>query len=479
MSIAKKAISGAIWMSGISYTGFAINFCVQLVLVRLLVPEDFGLFALGLSITEILFIFFSFSFSMGVIQIQDAENLLDTAFYLSLLSGCAILIIGGIISLFISPYYPITSIIAFIILCALQSINGCAYIYSASMEKELQFKKNALVRGVSSNFSGAVAIYLAYLGYGVWSLIGREIITSILFLFGMRMLSSYRFERKFSKDSAIKLIVFGYKRLFLRGLEIVYHRVPLFFIGTFLGTRSLGLFSQSYYLVSLPNTILGPVHQNVGFATYSKIQTDKEKLSDALYITNYFFIRLLMPIMLILFIFPKEVLSILYGNKWIDASPIIRYFSVYAAFLTLLSNGNIFACSLGKLLEAGKSYIPGIMFIFVGIIIAIYYNEVNLIALAYSVSVIINLGIIMFFLKREGLRLNFKKLFITPAIGCFLIIISYLFVINSFINISGENKLFIAVYIMTIYLFFTITLFLLEPLVTIRNLKYIQEKWVG
>jgi PST family polysaccharide transporter len=479
MTIAKKAISGALWMSGINYIGFGINFAVQLFLVRLLVPEDFGLFVLGFSIAEILFIFFSFSFSMGVIQIQDAEYLLDTAFYLSLFSGLIILIIGGIISLFISPYYPLKSIIAFFILCALQPFNGCASIYSASMEKELRFKRNAIVRGISSNFSGIVAIYLAHLGFGVWTLIGREIITSILFLLGMRMLSSYRFGKHFSKDSAIKLLNFGYKRFFLRGLEIVYHRVPMFFIGTFLGTRLLGLFSQSYYLVNLPNTILGPVHQNVGFATYSKIQNDKKRLSNGLYITNYFFIRFLMPLMLILFLFPKEVLYILYGNKWIDASPIIRYFSVYAALLTLLSNGNTLASSLGRLIEAGKSYIPGIVIVFVGVIIAINYKELYLIALAYSISILINLIVIMYFLKKEEIILNFKKLFITPVIGCILIITLYFLISNLFINIIVANRSLNVIYITMIYLLFTFIFFLLEPSVAIRNLKYIQKKWAG
>ena len=202
MSLAKKAISGTLWMSGISYVGFAINFGVQLVLVRLLVPEDFGIFALGLSIAEILFIFFSFSFSMAVIQIQEAADLLDTAFYLSLMTGFLILFIGGIISMFLLPYYPFPTVLAFFVLCALKPIQSCSSIYSASMEKKLQFKKNAIVRGLASNSSGFIAVFLAYMGIGVWSLVGKEIITVVLTLLGMRYFANYRFNRKFNKETA-------------------------------------------------------------------------------------------------------------------------------------------------------------------------------------------------------------------------------------------------------------------------------------
>src|SRR5262249_39541616 len=182
MSLARKAISGTLWITGVSGVCFVLNFCVQLALVRLLVPEDFGLFMLGLSIGEILFILFGFGFSMAVVQIQEADHLLDTAFFLSLLSGLVIVLVGGLLSLILSRYYPLPSVLAFFTLCALQPINGCSSIYSAAMDKELQFTKSALVREVTISLSGFVAILLAYVGSGVWSLIGREILAALLLL---------------------------------------------------------------------------------------------------------------------------------------------------------------------------------------------------------------------------------------------------------------------------------------------------------
>jgi len=431
--IAKKAISGVIWMSGISYIGFAINFAIQLILVRLLIPEDFGLFALGLSVAEILFIFFSFSFSMGVIQIQEAEDLFDTAFYLSLTSGIIILIFGGIISFFISNYYPLKSVVAFFILCALQPLQGCSSIYSASMEKELLFKKNALVRGMATNFSGFGAILLAYLGYGVWSLVGREVISALLMLFGMRYFSYYRFKGRFNKNTARKLIEFGYKMLLSRGVEIVYHRFPNFLIGTFIGTKPLGFFSQTYYLASLPNALLTPVTTYVAFPTYSKIAKDKEKIGKAFFLTNYFFIRFLVPLMLILFLFPTEVLSILYGRKWIEASSMLRFFSVYAICLPLFSNAKTFLYSMGELLNVSKTYSYAIVIIFIGTIMASYTKIASLVALFYSISILIGMSIIFYYLSRTvmALELNLKKLFVLPIVLVICILFSWqLFPLN-------------------------------------------------
>jgi len=476
MSIAKKAISGTLWMAGISYIGFALNFGIQLVLVRLLIPEDFGLFALGLSIADILFIFFSFSFSMAVIQIKEAENLFDTAFYLSLISGFLILLIGGIISICISSHYPLPSVLAFFILCALQPLQGCSSIYSASMEKELQFKKNAFVRGIATNFSGFGAIFLAYMGLGVWSLVGRELITALLMLVGMRWFSDYRFHQKFNKETARKLLSFGYKMLFSRGLEVIYHRVPNFFIGTFAGTRALGLFSQIYYLANLPNTILGPAHQNVAFATYSKVQDDPEKMSKAFCITNYFFIRLLLPAMLILLLYPTEILGILYGNKWLEASPMLAYFAVYAAFLPLFSNLKTFLYSLSRLLDVSKVYLTEIIFLATGMFVALYTGKIYLAAMAFSLSLVFGLFTVMHFLNRNSIKMNLRELFLVPIMVSSGIAILWLFFLKSFVFPFLVDKISSIGLLLIIFVVFTIVILLFEPKKTVENFMFIRKR---
>ena len=56
MSIAKKAITGTFWLSGVSYITFAISLVGNIILARLLMPEDFGLFALALALNELVYI---------------------------------------------------------------------------------------------------------------------------------------------------------------------------------------------------------------------------------------------------------------------------------------------------------------------------------------------------------------------------------------------------------------------------------------
>lgn len=471
MSLAKKAISGTLWMSGISYIGFAINFGVQLILIRLLVPEDYGLFALGLSIAEILFIFFSFSFSMAVIQIKKTEDLFDTAFYLSLLSGVVILLIGGFLSIVLSYYYPLPSVVAFFILCALQPFQGCSSIYSASMEKELQFKKNALVRGIATNFSGFGAIILAYMGFSVWSLVGREILLAILMILGMRKVSSYRFGRKFNRDTAKKLLDFGYKRLFVRGLEITFFRAPMLLIGTFAGTRVLGLFSQVYYLANIPNTMLSPVTQTVAFATYSKVQDDKDKLSKGFYISNFFSVRILLPFALLVYLFPSNILGILYGTKWLEASEMFKYLFIYMLILPVFMNAEIFILSIGKLLSTALMYVFCMISLFFGAVIALGSENVWLLSLSYSLSLLVGLTVAIYILRREGIPVLVRKLFLFPT----LILVGIILLGGYTDKLFPFSEFPLFKVLTTASLLYFISLFS-EYNETIKNIRYIKSK---
>lgn len=476
MSLARKAISGTLWTSGISYIGFAVTFCIQLILVRLLIPEDFGLYALGLSIAEILFFFFSFSFSMAVIQIQEADDLFDTAYYLAFFSGIAIVLIGGITSLALSSYYPKRALMILAILCAMSPIQSCALIYAASMEKEMQFKKTAIAGSIASNVSTIGTVLLAYAGFGVWSLAGKEIMRVVLMFISNRFMSGYRFRRKFNRDTAKKLISFGFRMFFSRGLEVIYYRVPQFFIGTFAGTSTLGFFSQTYYIASIPNVVLLPATSRVAFSAYSKMQDDKDKMSEAFYITNYFFIRLLFPLMLVLFLYPRDVIGILYGDQWIDASPMLGYFAVYAAFVPLFSNARTFAYGSGRLIEVSIAYLFKIIFLAVGMAIALSLNKVYLGALSYSVSIIVGLFAVFYFLKRDITNLYLKKLFLVPAALSAAIAFAWPLVPNS-INIPfPEYNVVRIAYLIILYLVFAAVILLCEPAMVRDNFKYLQRK---
>jgi O-antigen/teichoic acid export membrane protein len=461
-------------MGGISYIGFAINFGIQLILVRLLIPEDFGSFALGLAAANILFILFAWNFSMAVIQIQQAEDLFDTAFYLSFLAGLIILAVGGAISFFLARYYPISSVMVFFIICATQPLRGCASIYSASLEKELKFRNNAIARGLSTNLSGFLAILMASLGFGVWSLVGREVLSTGFLLFGMRAMSSYRFRKRFNKQTARALLEFAYKRLFISGLEIAYFSGPIFLIGSLVTPRELGLFSQAFYLAGLPNTFLAPVQQNVAFSVYAKVQADRQKLQQAFDINYFFSLRFLIPMSLIVYLFPEQILSLLYGAKWLQAAPVLQSLSLYVAFVALTMSAVTFLYSL-RMKDIMKVYVMQIItfVIVVTVFMGILESKVVLAGSAYSMSSLIGFSIGLYFIRNAGIKIGSQKMFLLPLTICFGIAgIWQLLIAPRIILIHWGSMPIFAILAMA-FILFVLTMFLSEPKKSQYYFKYV------
>lgn len=427
-------------MSGISYIGFAVNFGIQLILVRLLVPEDFGLFALGLSAANMLFIFISLSFSMGVIQIKDAEDLLDTALWLSIISGVVILLVGGIASMMLIRHYPLQSVLAFFMLCALQILQGCSSVYSASMEKEVQFKKVAVVRGIATNFSGIMAGVMAYAGLGMWSLVGREILSATFMFIGMTMAASYSFARKFNRQTAKKLIDFAFKRVFIRGLEIAYFNGPIFLMGNLTSPEKLGFFTQAFYLAGLPNTLLSPVQQNVAFSVYSKVSEQKQKLQQALDLNLFLAVLFVMPVSIVVYLFPEQILTMLFGVKWVESSTALQFLSPYVTFysLTMCVVILLYALRISDIMKIYSVQLVVFAVIFIG---GLSEDITMLISIAYSASILTGLFAGAYFLRNSGIELALGRQILKPLGACLIIVASWNLLLAPHIAFGSLNKM--------------------------------------
>ena len=374
------------------------------------------------------------------------------------------------------PYYPGQAILVFVILCAVSPVQGCTLIYTASLEKKMQFKKTALAGSIASNISAVGAVIMAYAGFGLWSLVGKELIKVALLFFSARGMSTYRFKRNFNRDTAKKLVSFGMKMLYSKGLEVVCYRAPQFFIGTVAGTTMLGLFSQTYYIASIPNVVLQPATSNVAFSTYSKLQKNKDKMSEAFYITNYFLVRLLLPVMLVFFLYPKDVIGILYGDKWIEASSMLGYFAIYAAFRPIFFNAKAFAYGLGRLMEVGIAYLLKLALLAIGLVIALSVQKVDLGAMFYSISLIIGLLTMFHFLKKDVLNLHLRHLFLGPVTISIAIALIWPLVTNITNMHFPEDNMIRFAYLVILYILFAAVLLLSEPKRALANFGYVRRK---
>ena len=416
VSLFRKAISGGLWMVGINYVSFVISLVGQIILVRILVPEDFGIFALALSISEIIFLLSNFCIDMPCIVLQDEPDVFDTGMYLSLFLVIIMAILTLVAGVIAHLFYNREIVIFLIILCIVKMVQLPTMIYSASMEKDLLFKRNAAISGIVRSFALIVALGLAYVGFGAWSLLAREVLMAVFLLLGMIFFSNYKFLYRFNRKVAVKIWNYSYRMLFLRMGEVVYYRLPIFIIGNISGLSILGLFDRSFYLARLPNTMLVPFTSNVSFSIYSRIKDNYEKMSEGIYWSLLFVIRIALPIGLLTFLFPETILRTLFGMNWVEAAPFLKGFSLFLVFIPLFEILKHLLLANGLISQTTIAYIISIVVLFVGVLVSYILDKWFLISWFMGIGFVISVIWLSWNVRKVGVDIDWIKIVRVPVI---------------------------------------------------------------
>lgn len=158
------------WSALSKYGAQGMQFVVSIVLARILAPEYFGLLGMATVVTGFVKVFKNLGFGSVIIQRKEIDDkLLSTLFWVNL--GVCILITGVLLGLapLAAMMYSDPRVTALVMVLSLNFIvTGFSTIPSSLLQRRLQFKKLAIREVGGVIVSGATAITMALLGFGVW-----------------------------------------------------------------------------------------------------------------------------------------------------------------------------------------------------------------------------------------------------------------------------------------------------------------------
>ena len=168
---------GLLWRFAERCGAQIVSFIVQIVLARLLFPEDFGLIGLVTVIIAIEQVFVDSGFGQALIQKKDADILdFSSVFYFNISFSVIIYTVMFFAAPYIGLFYNEPKLSSIVRVLSIQLIIGAfSGIQQASVQKTMQFKKffYATLSGVF--VSAAVGIFLAFKGFGVWALVFQQL----------------------------------------------------------------------------------------------------------------------------------------------------------------------------------------------------------------------------------------------------------------------------------------------------------------
>jgi PST family polysaccharide transporter len=326
MNLKQEAIKGVAWSAVQKWGVRVISFIVMLVLARLVVPEAFGLISYATVFTAFVQIFVDQGFSDAIVQFPKLEREhLDTAFWISVLTGviftaASIAASGTISNIFHEP--KLVPVIRWLSL--MFTISGLSSVQQAILRRNLAFKSLSTRSLISTFTSGIVAVVMAFMGFGVWSLVAKLLTDGVVTVIALWQVSDWR--------PHFHVSVKHFKDLFSFGINIVggdfvdYLSVHSddFLIGYFLGSTILGYYTLAYNLLIVMTDLLVSVPNAVIFPLFSRIQNEPARLKSVFYEVTQLQSIVAFPIFLGVLAVAPETVRFLYGDRWLASIPVVQ-----------------------------------------------------------------------------------------------------------------------------------------------------------
>lgn len=396
-SLATKATRGSLWVAVGKYVSYAIYFISGIFIARLLRPEDFGTVALATATFGILSRMRSVGIGTAIIQRPDEDpGALSTLFWVHAGIAIAIFLLALPIALFSGLFDALTAKI-FLIIAAFRTARDITYPAAALLRKHFQFKQLAIVDVVLDTLSLAVAVMMAYLGFGVWVLVWPSMIGLLLKGLLRWRLSQWRPQLVFDWDVVRDLKRFSAAYFLFGVLQEFVHKIDDVLLGKLGGTTNLGFYSKAYNTSEMFHVNVGGVIATTALPLFSRYQTDPQRLLRAyeLVIKTLFKVGGLFYITLA--VLAPEVVGLLYGQKWLPLVPILWTMLPYALLLPVLNLSYILLMAVDRIDKVARAYVLMAGVLLVGLIPGILLF--GAIGAAVAVDVMIVFGSVYQFAK--------------------------------------------------------------------------------
>lgn len=332
-SIRNNAISAMFWRLLERGGTQLVTLIVQIVLARLLLPEEFGLIAIVMVFVSLSTVLVQSGLNVAIMRWKSiSENDCTTVFWMSFCVAIILYIAIFLSSPHIAEFYEMPLLESVLRILSLILLPG-AYnsVQIAVLMRNLLFKRLLIGNLAGIVLSAIIGCTLASWGYGVWSLVAQQLsnqfIVCILLAFFVKWKPSFCFNWK----SARSFFSFGWKIMVSKLIDKFYSGLADLLIGKAFSSASLGFYSQGKkYPYALEDTLDSSI-QSVMLPTLSRFQDDRSQMRNAMRRTIQSATYVIAPIMLCVAAAAEPIVEMLLTEKWLGCVPYFRIFCVICA----------------------------------------------------------------------------------------------------------------------------------------------------
>lgn len=328
-TLGKQVVKGIGWSAIERFSLQLIQFVIQIVMARLLLPSDYGIIGMLAIFMQLAQVFIDSGFANALIQKKDCtERDYSTVFYYNLAVSLILYAICFFIAPYVADFYEIPLIVKVMRIQTIALlINAWAVIPKARLVKNVDFKIQSKVSLASALISGAAGIYMAAEGFGVWALCCQSLLNSLLQVIFLYINVKWYPTEAFCKESFSKLFSFGSKILGASIISVIYNNLYAIVIGRRFSAKELGLYTRADQFAVFPSNNLASVISRVAFPVLSRVQDNDSELISIYRKLICYSSFVIFPLMFGLVAVARPMVSTILTDKWADVVPILQIVS--------------------------------------------------------------------------------------------------------------------------------------------------------
>jgi PST family polysaccharide transporter len=343
--LARVVTRSTVWVTLGSYLNQIIGFAATLILTRLLPPDLFGYFSLGLFWAGMLNVRTKVGLNYAAVREERTDGqLLGTYFALDTTAGLISMALGvGAAALFSSGLYGRDVIIMMLVLMLADNIAVLVGPWGIALEREMQLSRLALASLIAYTIAYIVALALAFMGAGIWSLLAVNLISYTLSAIGVywlcrqRLPTIARLPWSFNAALARRILHTGVVTGLSMTMMSFVGQYDNWLIGTFVGAATLGYYDRAFRIANWATMLLNVVIGRVGYLTMARVKDDMIHLTHTVRLSFWVLLNLGIPMALTVAFAAPDIVLLLYTDKYLESIPFLRFLAI-ANFLWVFVN---------------------------------------------------------------------------------------------------------------------------------------------
>ena len=325
--IKKKTVSGFVYKFAERVGAQGINFIVQILLARILLPEEYGIIVLVTVFITICDVFVTYGFGNSLVVNKNSDSKdFSTCFYFGLGLAIVLYIIVFFASPVIAGFYNnslLTSVVRVMALrIPIAAVNSVQHAY---VQKHMWFKKFFQATLVGTIVSGVISVIMAYAGFGVWALVEQYLGNVLIDTVCLWFIVEWRPTKEFSFQRLKAIYNYGWKILAVGLIDTCYGQLRNLIIGKEYSSSDLAYYSRGYRFPSFGMRLIEPTVNSVLFPALSQCQDDQKQMRDITRKVMKASTFIISPVMVGLAVVAKPLVLILLTEKWL---PCVIYLQI-------------------------------------------------------------------------------------------------------------------------------------------------------